>query len=406
MKILYINVFYEPYIAGGAEITLKNIVEGMKKKGHIVKVVSLWDKNHVKEEKINDIDVIRVPIKNLYLPFFDNKTRPNSLKRTIWHFIESYNPFILRETANIIKGFNPDVVSIHNTQGWSAPVLWKFLYENKYPFIQVLHDQYLLCPTNMFRNNKICQTQCSKCKVLRTFYKKNSKYVPTVVGVSNFILNKLLNYGYFKNAKFKEVIYNARNIKKYNYNINLNNRKTISNDIIYGFIGKLAPNKGIELLLDVFINNSKRENWKLLVAGNGDKDYEDFLKSKYNRSNVKFLGKVHPDEFFPNVDVTVVPSLWEENFPGVIFESLFYGKPVIGSKIGGIPEMINENNGYIFKYNNKEDLYEKMVDFEKKIYSWKEKSDLIQKEAVETYNYDKWLDRWESVYGDVVSAKD
>jgi len=392
LKILYINSFYDPYIAGGAEITLKNLVEGMKTKNNDVMVIALWEENTIKKDFVNGIEVIRFPIKNIYLPF---KSKQNSIKRNLWHLIETYNPFVISHLESVINDFKPDIVSVHNTQGWSAPVLWKFLRENNIPFIQVLHDQYLLCPTNMFKRGRICQTQCNVCKTLRLMYKKNSNYATGLVGVSSFILNKLKNYEYFKEVKTHEVIYNSRNIKNFKYNLNY--RKEVNEDMVFGFIGTLAQNKGIELLLEVFKKN-KKLNWKLLIAGNGKEEYVSQVQQKYQDNSIKFLGKVHPDEFYPYVDCVVVPSLWEETLGMTVVESFIYGKPVIGSKIGGIPEMINENNGYIFEYNSQDNLYIRMNDFEKNIKFWKENSLEIQKNAKERYDYEKWLEKWKCMY--------
>ena len=57
----------------------------------------------------------------------------------------------------------------------------------------------------------------------------------------------------------------------------------------------------------------------------------------------------------------VVPSEWYENAPITILESFAYGKPVIGSRIGGIPEMIDEGvNGFLFDPRNVDDLKEKI----------------------------------------------
>jgi glycosyltransferase involved in cell wall biosynthesis len=395
MKILYINNFYDPYIGGGAEITLKNLVEGLKERNHNILVVSLWEKKEIEKESINGIKVIRLPIKNIYLPF---KSKQNKFSRNIWHLIESYNPLVINNLKNVINEFNPDIVSIHNTQGWSAPVLWKFLKFKNIPFIQVLHDQYLLCPTNMFKNGKICKKQCNICKALRIMYKKNSNYVKNVVGISNFILNKYKKLGYFKKVEFYEVIYNSRNVQNFKYN--LNHRKNIFNDIVFGFIGTLVKHKGIEVLLDVFTKSTKN-NWKLVIAGNGEKKYVEYLKQKYKNDNIKYLGRVHPDEFYPYVDCVIIPSLWEEALGMTVIESFIYGKPVIGSKIGGIPEMINESNGYIFSYNDKLDLYNKMIDFEKNIQYWKKNSFKIQNDAIQKYNYENWLNKWENFYENI-----
>ena len=57
----------------------------------------------------------------------------------------------------------------------------------------------------------------------------------------------------------------------------------------------------------------------------------------------------------------VVPSLWYENMPFSILESFAYGKPVIASRIGGIPEIINDgDNGTLFTPGNVNELSKKI----------------------------------------------
>ncbi|KUK18731.1 MAG: Glycosyl transferase group 1 [Thermodesulfobacterium commune] len=271
MRILFINVLYAPLIGGGAEITLKNLAEGIRDLGHEVKVLSFWDKDD-EEEIIDGIPVYRAKIPNVYLPY--GKIRQPFLKRRLWHILDIYNPLSKKIVLKQIGDFKPDIISIHNTQGWSCSI-WDAVLESNVPAIQVLHDLYLLCPTNMFKNNVICKKQCLTCKLMRLPYKSKSNNIKAVVGVSNFILNKLLSYGYFKDVPIKKVIYNSRKLSNF-----IVERRTDSKHINFGFIGTLAPNKGIEVLLRAY-HKIKKPNYKLFVAGAGKQDYEEYLKSKY-----------------------------------------------------------------------------------------------------------------------------
>jgi len=394
MRILYINCLYEPFIGGGAEITLKNLVEGIYKLGHEVKVLSFWDKED-KEEIINEIPVYRAKIPNLYLPY-DGKDRPSFLKRRLWHLLDIYNPKSKRIVLKQIEQFKPDIISIHNTPGWSSSI-WDAVDETHVPAIQVLHDLYLLCPRHMFRNNSICKKQCLSCKLMRLPYKSNSNKVKAVVGVSQFILNKLLEYGYFKDVPIKTVIHNSRNLNKIIIKRNVN-----PDYINLGFIGTLAPNKGIELLLKSYYK-VKKSNYKLYVAGSGKKDYEEYLKSKYNDSSIIFMGRVKPEDFFEKVDATVVPSIWYEALGMVVVESFAFGVPVIGSNIGGIPEMIIEGvNGLLFEPYKVGVLEDKILKFEKNVDSWRKKADLIKESAKKFLDYNGWLQKWEELYFDII----
>jgi len=388
MRILFINVLYEPYIGGGAEIILKKLVKGIHVLGHEVKVLTLWDKDD-KEEVVDGITVYRAKIPNIYLPY--GGKRQNILKRRLWHILDIYNPLAKKIVLRQIKEFQPDLVNIHNTYGWSSSI-WDAVNEANVPVIQALHDLYLLCPTNMFKNNNICRKQCLTCKFMRLPYKTKSNKLKAVVGVSNFILNHYLSYGYFQDVTIKKVIYNSQNLDT---NIN----KKIDRDYInFGFIGTLAPNKGIEVLLKAY-HKIKKTNYRLFIAGSGKEDYEEYLKSKFQDNSIIFMGKVNPKDFFEKVDVTIVPSIWYENFPGVIVESFAFGTPVIGSNIGGIPEMISEGiNGVLFDPYNEEDLMQKMQIFEKEINEWRIKYDIIKQSALKYLDYEGWLNQWEELY--------
>jgi glycosyltransferase involved in cell wall biosynthesis len=392
MNILFINVLYEPFIGGGTEIILKQLVEGAHKCGHNVKVLSFWDKVD-KEEVINNIAVYRAKIPNLYLPY--GKIRQSFLKKVLWNILDIYNPRSPKIVLKVIKDFKPDLVNIHNIYGWSCSI-WDIIGDANIPAIQVLHDLYLLCPINMFKYNVICKKQCLSCKIVRFLYKLKSNKLKAVVGVSNFILNKYLSHGYFQNVPIKKVIYNARkldtNIKK---KINLNY-------INFGFIGSLSPHKGIEILLKTY-HKIKKSNYKLFIAGSGKKHYEQFLMSKYKDDSIIFMGKVNPEDFFKRVDVTIVPSIWYESLGTIVVESFAFGIPVIGSNIGGTPEMVIEGvNGMLFDPYKAGDLEKTMLKFENEVDYWRNNSECIKQSAQKFLEYEGWLKQWEELYSIVL----
>ncbi len=87
-----------------------------------------------------------------------------------------------------------------------------------------------------------------------------------------------------------------------------------------------------------------------MIAGRGDPTYEHRLRAIYAGTDVSFLGYREPADFFPNIDVLVAPSLWNEPFGLVIPEAHRWGVPVIASRRGGIPELIKEAiTGFLFE---------------------------------------------------------
>lgn len=84
--------------------------------------------------------------------------------------------------------------------------------------------------------------------------------------------------------------------------------------------------------------------------------------------------------------------------PGVIIESFSFGIPVIGSNIGGIPEMVvDKNNGMLFNPYNSGELEEKMALFASNIKYWREKNKDIKNAALKFLDSDAWINQWEQL---------
>jgi glycosyltransferase involved in cell wall biosynthesis len=350
MKILYVNILYAPYLYGGAERTLQTLAEGMVARGHDVVVLTTGPDGGLHEEVINGVRVLRAGVRNLYWHAVRNK--PSVWKRALWHLVDIYNPLMGDVVSKIVKEEKPDVVSFHNLPGFSVAV-WDAVHRAKLPMVQVLHDQYLICPRcTMFRNGHVCEHQCISCRAMRFFHPRLSSKVSAVVGISRFILDHHLKHGYFRATPIRSVIHNARN----NPQALSISRRGPDGTVRFGYIGTLDKSKGIELLLRVFTQIAKN-NWELHIAGSGPADYEKFLHNFCAEPNVIFHGVQKPLDFYPGIDVLVVPSLWNEPLGVVVFEAMSYGVPVIGTLRGGIPEMIEDGkNGILFEPNRPEEL--------------------------------------------------
>ena len=102
------------------------------------------------------------------------------------------------------------------------------------------------------------------------------------------------------------------------------------------------------------------------IAGTGPCE-EQLIKRAENSNleNVEFLGfksGQELQEIVQKASFSVIPSMWYENCPMSVLESFAYGKPVIGAKIGGIPELIEEGtDGYVFEAGNAKDLAKTMT---------------------------------------------
>ncbi len=339
MRIAIFNSLYYPDIKGGAEISVKVLAESLQELGHDVFVICSSDR--ARHRNIQGVNVLYLPPYNLY-PFKNSRKKP-FLYKAIWHLLDFFNVFMLIRIWWIVRRLKPDVLHSNNLAGLSiAP--WLVGKAHKIPVVHTLRDYQLLCIMRgtMFRNGKPCSRQCLRCKLLTPPKKHLSRDVDYVVGVSRFILDRHLRHGDFPKAK-TSVIYNS-------YENNHQPGKGVKSDKLrFGFIGRLHPFKGVELLIDAFRGADITDAAELIIAGNGLDTYVQALRAKAADMPVKFLGAVGPAEFFDKVDVVIVPSLWEEPLGRVIFEAYAHGKPVLGSLRGGIPEILVEvKTGLLF----------------------------------------------------------
>ena len=142
--------------------------------------------------------------------------------------------------------------------------------------------------------------------------------------------------------------------------------KSVGGVLRFGFIGDLAPFKGIELLIEAF-RMLKQAPAELDVYGHGDPDYEARLVDLAGNAPINFLGifeRTYIDRIFERIDVLVLPTLAQETVSLVLLESIACGVPVLVPNAGGLPDIVKKHNaGLVFEFNDAESLAERMQEF-------------------------------------------
>lgn len=341
MKIAYVNTFYAPDEIGGAEKSVRFLAESMVANGHSATVITQGRTRESSE--LNGVHIERVPTPNLYFPVDAGKQ--SSLRKLAWHTLDSYNPNAHSVVGKLLDKIQPDVIHTNNVGGFSVSV-WRAAKERRIPLVHTLRDYYLLCPnTAMFKNGQPCTSRCTKCQLMGMPRAAASKLVDHVVGNSQFILDKHLNFGLFPNAQ-RSVIYNA-------YAPSSTTDCRAKDKVTFGFIGRIAPTKGVGVLIDAakLLNQTDPNGaFQVLIAGDGDQEYVSQLKVRAAGAPIYFLGRVKPEDLYNRCDWTVLPSIWDEPLARVTFESFAHGVPVIGSQTGGTPELVAHNcTGKLYK---------------------------------------------------------
>ena len=170
------------------------------------------------------------------------------------------------------------------------------------------------------------------------------QYISRYIFVSRAYRNfHCARHSFFKNKS--DILYNSTAIQE-------RQGENIRGDYFL-FCGRVTEEKGIKTLVRAF--QGKKAHLK--VAGTGPLTAS--LKEEAG-TNVEFLGFLSGTALagaIRGASFIVVPSEWEENNPLSVIEAYSYGKPVIGSRIGGIPEIIDEGHtGYTFTAFDREDL--------------------------------------------------
>lgn len=349
MNILLVNTLYTPYKIGGAEKSVQLLAEALVKKGHKVSVLTL--SHSIGFNIINEVEVYTLKLSNIYWPFSEEEN--SSLAKSFWHLLDVYNPLMNNEILKVLDTVKPELVHVNNLLGFS-PHIWRLVKSRGIKIIHTLRDYYLMCPyTTMVKNGLSCKKQCFECNLYSIGKQYQSNNVDALVGISNYILNKHIDFGYFSNINIKKVIGNPVDCApklKSNLDSKLNDK------IIFGYIGRIEKSKGVELLLNAF-GNLESDNYKLRIAGKGSTTYVERLIKEYNSENIEFLGYVDGNEFYKGIDYLIVPSISQEPFGRVIIEANSFGVPVIGASSGGIEELIESGvNGLLFDPENPTEL--------------------------------------------------
>lgn len=357
MKILIISTLYPPHVIGGAEKAAAELAEALVRRGQEVVVVSLHPGSDEGVEDRNGVRVYRLPVDNFYWPF-GRKKKPNLLYRLAWHIREVWNPVAARRIGKILDAETPDVVNTHNVCGFSLAA-WREVKRRRVRLVHTLHDYYLLCPrSTLFNKGRNCEKRCLSCKVLTINRRRLSQLPDAVVSVSQHTLDEHFRRHYLEDLPAK-VIYNIQAPFK-SLRPQAPSGGKLSGDLVFGFIGRVEEEKGVETLLAA-TRQLDRSNWKLKIAGKGLEGYVDKLARKFPDPRIEWLGFADAAKFYSSVDVVVIPSLWAEPLPYVCVESLHAGKSLICASSGGIPEIARLSSLVeFFPAGNANALIEKM----------------------------------------------
>lgn len=382
-----INKFLYPN--GGSETYLFNLGKALTLQGHAVEYFGMEHEGRCVGN--------RVGAYTADMEFHSG----NALSKLTYSVKTIYSMEARRKIRLVLDDFKPDVCHLNNFNYQLTPSIileirdWERKTGHPVRIIYTAHDYQLICPNHMLYNpmqHTLCE-RCAKGRFLSclkgrcihgsgaksligtvegSYWKRRQTYreINTIVCPSRFMKSKLDLCPELR----------GRNIVLHNFidfSAQPDEQVTLGKYVLY--FGRLSEEKGIKTLLSVC---RALPNIQFVIAGSGP------LESAVREvPNVRFAGFVHGDTLYSMIRdarFTVYPSEWYENCPYSVMESQMLGVPVLASRIGGIPELVqNCASGELFTAGDAADFEKHLVDM------WSDQNKVLQyREGCKAIHFD------------------
>lgn len=348
MKVVLISSFFDLETGGGTAILLRELAHGLQSFGYQVVVVTTHRKKQSTVDYENGLTVYRIFPRNLY--WIGDKHSQTIIKKIVWHLVDIWNVHAFYQVRKILNKENPDIVHFHKLEGMS-PSIWSAASQAGIKkLVHTSHDYELFAPEGTRQNkiNEWVKNRSWPVRLFQTLRTSSSRNINCFTAPSQYVLDIHKKRGIFINS-ISKVVPNSHGITNKEIKRRMgqikNKIKSDKDKIRFLYVGRFDRLKGVNLLCKAFqICSKENSNIMLDLIGEGNL-YLDLRKQYAGNPQINFHGYksgAEKEKFFSDCDVVVVPSVWQEPFGIVIVESFSFGKPVIATKVGGIPEIIED----------------------------------------------------------------
>ena len=364
MKILLINKFLFP--KGGDAISTLTTGKILSKYGH---QVSLWGMDH----PANPI----YPFTDLFVRYVDYEGDAGFFSRagTAMNILYSFEA--KKKMAVLLEHVKPDIVHLNNFAHQIGPSILDVIKRQRIPVVMTMRDYKMVCPTySMLCKSEICEkcrdgrfyhcgiNRCTKGNLFKSLVNVSEMYlhhrilhiydkIDLYISPSRFLKDKVEEMG-LKG----EVVHlpNCVDVAGFEAGFEWQEKSIV-------YVGRLSHEKGVETLINAVKNIG--DIWLKIIGDGPLKGVLEEKIRKENISNVAFLGyragKALHDEIRRSMFL-VIPSEWYENNPRTVIEAFALGKPAVGARIGGIPELVRDwETGLTYTSGDVADLKEKIT---------------------------------------------
>ncbi len=365
MKVLMCNKFHW-YFAGAETVYFDNI-HMLESHGHQVAHFAMQDDRNEPSEWAKYF------VRNVN---YNNKNC-NWLRRLRDAIDLVYSFEAKSKISALADTFKPDIAHLHNIYHQLSPSIIPPLKKRDIPIVLTLHDYKLICPNHsLVANGKICE-KCINGGYYHNIFQKCVKqsFAQSVLGAIEMYFHHFAGT-YLKNvdifiapSEFMRQIMNKGGVPADKI-VTLHNslhpelyEPKFEPGEYFVYVGRLSEEKGVMTLLRAA---ELLKGVRFVIVGDGlmMEEMRQFA-SDHGLEKVEFRGRQEPKqvkEILKYARALVLPSEWYENCPMTVLEAFAMGKPAIGARIGGIPELIDDGiNGLLFESGDYEDLANKVL---------------------------------------------
>lgn len=344
MRILHVNKFL--YRRGGAESYMLDVAEMQREAGHTVEFFSM---SHPDNEDARYATSF-APYMELGPPPTGAIARLRTAANIVW------SPAAQRGIAAVIDDFEPDVAHLHNIYHQLSPSILRALRRRGIPTVMTLHDYKLACTTYlMLDHGTICddcvghghhhafKRRCNNDSAIASamsaaelaIHTRFRAYGPVDVFIcpSQFMLDTMCRAGVFPDRQV--------HVEHFAHIDDIAPATAPGRAVL--FAGRLAIEKGVDTLIDAI---ALAPDLELTILGDGPERESLTARAEAKApGRIRFVGRVDAATVHATMRdsaVVTIPSRWHENQPMVILEAYACGRPVVGTALGGIPELISD----------------------------------------------------------------
>ena len=365
MKILMINKFLYPN--GGSETYMFKLGEQLQKMGHEVQYFGMEHEGRIVGNRVNaytsDMD-------------FHGGSK---MAKLLYPIKTIYSVEARQKIRLVLDDFQPDVCHLNNFNYQLTPSIileirkWSKQVGKNCRIVYTAHDYQLVCPNHMC-NHPQSHENCEKClggHFLNCVKGRciHGSLAKSAVGAAEAILwnalgvykelDQVICCSHFLKTKLDtNPVLAQRTIAMHNFIEPVEQEENVQKKDYVLYFGRFSREKGIATLIDVC---RQLPDIPFVFAGTGP--LADQLEGIPNVQNVGFQMGEALKKLISEARFTVYPSEWYENCPFSVMESQMYGTPVLGARIGGIPELIREGvTGELFESGNAGELKKQIHD--------------------------------------------